>query len=82
VDQTGGLAGLRFSELAMRLTPSDLCKITLATSRRAQATLAQRIAHIVGSLYGAGSETAAFIGKTYSEQFPEPDDEVEERDLR
>jgi YbaB/EbfC DNA-binding family protein len=82
VDQSGGLADLRLSELAMRLSPSDLGEIILATSRRAQAKLAQQVADVVSSLYGAGSETAAFIGKTYSEQFPEPDDEDEERDRR
>ena len=82
VDHSGGLADLRLSERAMRLSPSDLGETILATSRRAQATLAQQVADVVGSLYGAGSETAAFIGKTYSDQFPEPDDEGEERDRR
>src|SRR3954463_7873017 len=67
VDHSGGLADLRLSELAMRLSPNDLGEIILATSRRAQAKLAQQVADVVGSLYGTGSETAAFIGKTYSE---------------
>ena len=80
VDHSGGLADLRLSERAMRLSPSELGEIIMATSRRAQAKLAQQVADMVGSLYGAGSETAAFIGKTYSEQFPEPDDQDGERD--
>jgi hypothetical protein len=82
VDQSGGLADLHLSARAMRLSPDDLGEIILATSRRAQATLAQQVADVVSSLYGAGSETAAFIGRTYSEQFPEPEDEDEERDRR
>jgi len=82
VDHAGGLAGLRLSERAMRLSPTELGELILATSRRAQATLAQQVADIVGGVFGAGSETAAFIGNTYAEQFPEPDDEGEERDRR
>lgn len=82
VDHSGGLADLRLSERAMRLLPSALSEIILATSRRAQATLAQQVADVVASLYGAGSETAAFIGEAYSKQFPELDDVGEERDRR
>jgi hypothetical protein len=73
VDHSGGLAELRLSERAMRLSPGTLGEIVVTTSRRAQATLAQQVADVVGRLYGADSATAAFIGRTYSEQFPEPD---------
>lgn len=82
VDHSGGLADLRLTEQAMRLTPNDLGEVILATSRRAQAKLARQVTDVVNSLYGAGSETADFIGKAYSEQFPEPENEAEEREGR
>ena len=82
VDHSGGLADLRLAERAMRLSATDLSEIILATSRRAQAQLAKDVAELVSGLYGAGSQTAAFIGGTYAAQFPEPDDQDEERDRR
>ena len=78
VDQSGGLAGLRLSDRAMRLSPVELADVILAASRRAQARLAQQVTDLVAVLYGSGSDTAAFIGGTYAAQFPEPDDEDEE----
>lgn len=77
VDQSGGLAELRLSERAMRLSPTELAQVILATSRLAQARLAQQVADLVGGLYGPDSDTAAFIGGTYASQFPEPDDDEE-----
>jgi hypothetical protein len=59
----------------MRLSPTELGEVILATSRRAQAKLAQEVTDMVSGLYGSDSDTAAFIGGVYSEQFPEPDDE-------
>ncbi|MGX6605222.1 YbaB/EbfC family nucleoid-associated protein [Micromonosporaceae bacterium Da 78-11] len=75
VDHSGGLADIGLSEQAMRLSARELSEMVLATSRRAQAKLAEQVNDLVGALYGAGSETASFIGQTYSEQFPEPADE-------
>ena len=82
VDHSGGLAGLRLSERAMRLPSEELSEMILATSRRAQAKLAQQVSDMVSSLYGAGSETASFIGGAYAEQFPEPDEEDDEERAR
>ena len=83
VDHSGGLAQLRLSERAMRLPAVELAEIILATSRQAQAVLARRVSELVGELYGAESETAAFVGGTYAAQFPEPvKDEDEERERR
>lgn len=79
VDHSGGLADLRLSPQAMRLSPAAMGEMILATNRRAQAKLAEQVNDLMGALYGAGSETASFIGRTYSEQFPEPPDEDEER---
>jgi DNA-binding protein YbaB len=82
VDHSGGLADLRITERGIRLSADDLSEIILATSRRAQAQLAQAISELVSSLYGAESETASFIGGTYAAQFPQADDQDEERDRR
>lgn len=82
VDQSGGLADLRLGERAMRLPPTKLAEIILGTSRQAQATLARQVADVVSELYGSDSETAAFIGGVYTAQFPEQDEQGEERDPR
>jgi hypothetical protein len=82
VDHSGGLAGLDLSERAMRLAPAELAATILETSRRAQSRLAERMNDLVTGLYGEGSETAAFIGGTYAEQFPRPPEDDEESDRR
>jgi DNA-binding protein YbaB len=82
VDHSGGLAAISLSEPAMRLSAGALGEMVLATSRRAQANLAEQINDMVGTLYGTESETASFIGKAYAEQFPEMDEEDEDRDRR
>lgn len=79
VDHSGGLANMRLSDRAMRMSPAQLAEIILVTSRRAQAELAQRVADVVKGLYGADSDTAAFIGGIYLEQFPEPEDGDQKR---
>lgn len=83
VDQSGGLAGLVLTERAMRLPAGELAATVLETSRRAQARLAEQMSQIVTGLYGAGSDTANFIGGAYAEQFPTPpEDDDEERARR
>ena len=83
VDHSSGLADLRLSDQAMRLSAGELAQLILATSRQAQAVLARRVADLVAELYGAQSQTAAFVGGTYAAQFPEPvADEDEERERR
>lgn len=76
VDHTGGLAALQISDAAMRIPSNDLASVILATSRRAQAKMAQQMADLVKGMYGSDSATAAFITDTYTGQFPEqPEDE-------
>ena len=82
VDNSGGLADLRLSEQATRLPSAELGELILATSRRAQARLAQQVADLTTSMYGAGSATASFINGAYAEQFPAPDDDDEKGDPR
>ena len=80
VDHSGGLADLRLSDRAMRLSATELAAIILHTSRQAQAAMPKQMGDMVRGLYGSDSDTAAFIANTYAEQFPEPPDE--ERDPR
>jgi DNA-binding protein YbaB len=81
VDSSGGLAELRLTDRAMRLSADELAAVILDTSRRAQAKMAQQVSDLVSSMYGASSETAYFISNAYSRQFPEPPED-EERDRR
>jgi DNA-binding protein YbaB len=82
VNHSGGLVKLRLSDQAMTLSASDLEETILATSHRAQANLARQVSDLVSSLYGAGSETADFVGGTYAEQFPEFEDQNDDGERR
>lgn len=76
VDHSGGMTGLTLTAHAMRLSADELAETILATSRRAQAQLAEKMAELVTGIYGSDSATAAFISGTYAEQFPAlPDDD-------
>lgn len=77
VDHSGGMTGLTLSGQAMRLSADELAETILATSRRAQAKLAERMAELVTGIYGSDSATATFISGTYAEQFPTPPDDDE-----
>jgi hypothetical protein len=81
VDSSGGLASLAFSRAARYLPLDELAELVLQTSRRAQADLARSMQTVAAEVYGAGSETASFVGRAYTEKFPEPieDDEREQR---
>jgi DNA-binding protein YbaB len=73
VDSTGGLADLRFGSPARQVSLDRLSELVLATSRQAQATLAESMGELVSQLYGPGSPTASFVAETYAERFPAPD---------
>ena len=79
VGSSGGLAELTLADHAMRKSPADLADLILSASREAQAKLARQITDLATGLYGADSETAAFIGGTYTAQFPEPTEDEERR---
>ncbi|GIF25742.1 DNA-binding protein YbaB [Actinoplanes tereljensis] len=79
VDSAGGLADLRFHSESDGLSRDELARLVLATSRRAQARLAEQVSAIVSGMYGAGSGTAAFVAEAYSNRFPAVDDGEEQR---
>lgn len=82
VDHSGGLSDLTLNEHAMRLSPSELSKIILMASRRAQARMAEEMSALVKGLYGSDSATTAFVAGSYCKQFPMPVEDNGERARR
>jgi DNA-binding protein YbaB len=76
VDSSGGLADLRLTDRAARLSLEDLTNVIMGTSRRAQAQMAKRMHEMAAGVLGPDSETAGFISSVYAEKFPEqPEDD-------
>ena len=61
VNSAGGLDDLRLHPESDRLSRDEVAQLVLATSRRAQARLAEEVSQIVSSMYGGDSDTAALI---------------------
>jgi DNA-binding protein YbaB len=75
VDSTGGLVDVQLRREAGELPLDRLAALIVATSRQAQARMAEQVSGLVEQLYGAGSGTAQFIRTAYTERFtPEPED--------
>jgi len=72
VDSSGALADLHLTTAALRLRPEELSGEILATARRAQAQLAERMSALINGILGPDSETARFVSDTYQERFPPP----------
>jgi DNA-binding protein YbaB len=79
VNSAGGLSDLRFHPESESLTRDELAALVLATSRRAQAKLAERVSELVAGVYGTGSGTAALVTEAYASRYPSVDDESEGR---
>jgi DNA-binding protein YbaB len=79
VNSAGGLADLRFHSKSDGLPRDELARLVLATSRRAQARLAEQVSQIVSGMYGGSSDTAAFITDAYASRYPAVDDGEEQR---
>ncbi|MCU7725291.1 YbaB/EbfC family nucleoid-associated protein [Actinoplanes sp. KI2] len=79
VDSAGGLSDLRFHPEAEAVSREELARIVLATSRQAQAKLADRVGELVSSIYGSDSSTAAFVTDAYTSRYPHAEDEPEVR---
>jgi DNA-binding protein YbaB len=77
VNAAGGLSDLRFHPASDALPRDELAALALATSRRAQAKLAERVSELVAAVYGAGSGTAALVTEAYASRYPSVDDEHE-----
>lgn len=79
VDSTGGLADLRLRPAAADLPLDRLAELVVATSRQAQARMAEQVSGLVEQLYGTGSGTAQFIRTAYAERFATRDAEEDDR---
>lgn len=74
VNSAGGLTDLKFHREADGLPRAELARLVLATSRQAQAQLADRIGDLVSGVYGSDSSTAAFVTDAYASKYAAPDD--------
>ena len=79
VNSAGGLADLQLHPEADALSREELARLVLATSKQAQAKLADRVGELVSSMYGPGSGTAAFVTDVYANKYPQPDEDSEDR---
>ena len=80
VDSTGGLTGLDLRREAGDLPLDELAALVVATSKKAQARMAEQVSGLVAQLYGAESGTAQFIRTAYAERFAaDPGDQEEQR---
>jgi len=77
VNSAGGLSDLRFHPESEALTRDELAALVLATSRRAQVKLAERVTELVAGVYGADSGTTALVTEAYASRYPSVDDESE-----
>jgi DNA-binding protein YbaB len=76
VSGSGAVTGLRLDERVHRWTTDRLGDQILATMRRAQATLAGRVAEIAADTVGADSETGRAVVASFETRFPaEPPDD-------
>jgi DNA-binding protein YbaB len=79
INSAGGLTNLIFHSESDKLTRDELAELVLATSRRAQAQLAERVRDLVAKTYGADSGTANLVAEAYSSRYPGTDDEQPRR---
>jgi hypothetical protein len=79
VNSAGGLADLLFHPESDKLSRDDLARLVLATSRRAQARLAQQVSTTLSGMYGRSSDTATFITDAYAGRYPAIEDSEEQR---
>jgi hypothetical protein len=79
VNSAGGLADLIFHRESDGLAREELARLVLATSRRAQAKLAEQVSELVAGVYGSESDTAALITESYASRYPSVDDESRRR---
>jgi hypothetical protein len=83
VDSTGVLVGLDLSERVRRWSADELAREVLATTRRAQASIAAGVRPALAETIGAESATARAILAQYETRFPAlPDDDTAPGDGR
>lgn len=81
VDASGVPVDLRLDAAAQRLAPSELARRILALMRRAQATLAGKVAEAAAGTVGADSPAGRAVIDSFARRFPS-DEPVEQESGR
>ncbi|WP_033401361.1 YbaB/EbfC family nucleoid-associated protein [Actinokineospora enzanensis] len=77
VDATGTVTDLRISDRSRELPGAELADLVLATMRRAQARITDRVAEVMQRTVGDDPGTVAAVVDSYRRRFPEPEPEPE-----
>jgi DNA-binding protein YbaB len=73
VNAAGVLTDLRFTDRAAELAGSRLAALVLATMRRAQARITDRVAEVLRSTVGDDAVAVDAVVSSYRNRFPEPE---------
>jgi hypothetical protein len=70
VAASGVMTALELDDTVGRMRGADLATTIMATMRRAQAGLANRVAEVTRDTVGVDSETGRAVVRSYAERFP------------
>ncbi len=76
---SGVMTDLRLDDRVLRWPASEIAAQVMSVMRRAQASLASRVAEIADETVGADSETGRAVVDGFVRRFPEPRDDEERR---
>jgi DNA-binding protein YbaB len=74
---SGVMTDLRMDERVLRWPASEIAAQVMSVMRKAQASLASRVAEIADETVGADSETGRAVVGGFVRRFPEPPDDEE-----
>lgn len=77
VDATGAVTDLVISDKGRQLPGAELSALVLATMRRAQSRITERVAEVMTRTVGDDPQTVAAVVDSYQRRFPEPEPESE-----
>ncbi|MCG8916699.1 YbaB/EbfC family nucleoid-associated protein [Actinokineospora sp. PR83] len=75
VDTTGAVTALEISDRNREMPGRELSALVLATMRRAQSRITERVAEVMERTVGDDPGTVAAVVGSYRERFPEPEPE-------
>ena len=75
VDTTGAVTALEISDRNREMPGRELSALVLATMRRAQSRITERVAEVMERTVGDDPRTVAAVVGSYRERFPEPEPE-------
>jgi DNA-binding protein YbaB len=77
VESSGQVTDLRISDRSQDMPGAELAALVLATMRRAQSKITDRVADVMERTVGDDPETVASVVRSYRQRFPEPESEPE-----